>query len=170
MEWDTRAINSPRDRTSTGHLKRGRKNMHLIWVLMYLIGDTIFYVPYWRRDRRFTWSSEPRERSNRLQCKGSTFISQLFWPWVLVWPRESNPRPPAPQSSAQPTELTLPRHRWTNVKMTETDCKWLLKTFQPNSFSKFIFVVCNIWHNAWETYLFDTNLWFCHSHIISQVL
>ena len=26
-----------------------------------LIGDTIFYVSYWRRDRHFTWSSEPRE-------------------------------------------------------------------------------------------------------------
>ena len=26
-----------------------------------LIGDNIFYVPYWRRDRHFTWSSEPRE-------------------------------------------------------------------------------------------------------------
>ena len=26
-----------------------------------LIGDTIFYVSNWRRDRHFTWSSEPRE-------------------------------------------------------------------------------------------------------------
>ena len=26
-----------------------------------LIGDTIFYVFQWRRDRHFTWSSEPRE-------------------------------------------------------------------------------------------------------------
>ena len=26
-----------------------------------LIGDTISYVSYWRRDRHFTWSSEPRE-------------------------------------------------------------------------------------------------------------
>ena len=26
-----------------------------------LIGDTIFYVSEWRRDRHFTWSSEPRE-------------------------------------------------------------------------------------------------------------
>ena len=49
-------------------------------------------------------------RSSRLQGKGSTFISQLFLrPWVLVRPRESNPRPPALQSSALPTELILPR-------------------------------------------------------------
>ena len=26
-----------------------------------LIGDTIFYVSYYRRNRHFTWSSEPRE-------------------------------------------------------------------------------------------------------------
>ena len=26
-----------------------------------LIGDTIFYSPYWRGDRHFTWSSEPRK-------------------------------------------------------------------------------------------------------------
>ena len=26
-----------------------------------LIGDTIFYFSYWRGDRHFTWSSEPRE-------------------------------------------------------------------------------------------------------------
>ena len=26
-----------------------------------LIGDTMFYVSSWRRDRHFTWSSEPRE-------------------------------------------------------------------------------------------------------------
>ena len=26
-----------------------------------LIGDTIFYVFYWRRDLHFTWSSEPRK-------------------------------------------------------------------------------------------------------------
>ena len=49
-------------------------------------------------------------RSSRLQGKGSTFISQLFLrPWLLVRPRESNPRPPALQSSALSTELILPR-------------------------------------------------------------
>ena len=31
-----------------------------------------------------------------------------------------------------------------------------LKTYYPKRFSKFISVVCNVWYNAWETYLFDT--------------
>ena len=43
-----------------------------------------------------------------IRGKGSTLISQLFLtPWVLVWSRVSNPRPPALQSSALPTELIL---------------------------------------------------------------
>ena len=29
---------------------------------------------------------------------------------------------------------------------------------QPNSFSKFIFVVCNVRYNAWEEYLWDKKL------------
>ena len=44
-------------------------------------------------------------RSSRLKNKGSTFISKAVRPWVLVRPRESNPRPLAAQSSALPTEL-----------------------------------------------------------------
>ena len=48
-------------------------------------------------------------RSSRLHCKRSTFISQSFWPWALVPPRDSNPRLPALQSSALPTKLILPR-------------------------------------------------------------
>ena len=31
----------------------------------------------------------------------------------------------------------------------------------PNSFSKFIFVVCNVWYNAREVYLLDKKPWFC---------
>ena len=45
----------------------------------------------------FTWSSEPRK--GLAACSAKTV--------VLV--RESNPRPPALQSSALPTELILPR-------------------------------------------------------------
>ena len=36
-------------------------------------------------------------------------FSVILRPWVLVRPRESNPRPPALQSSALPTELILQR-------------------------------------------------------------
>ena len=31
-----------------------------------------------------------------------------------------------------------------------------LKTYYPKCFPNFICVVCNVWYNAWETYLFDT--------------
>ena len=42
------------------------KKMHVIWVSMYLARISTnwghyFYVSYWRRDRYFTWSFEPRE-------------------------------------------------------------------------------------------------------------
>ena len=42
-----------------------------------------------------------------------------------------------------------------------------LKTVQPNSFSKLIPAACNFKNNAQETYLFVTDLWFCHLHVIS---
>ena len=35
-----------------------------------LIGDTIFYFSNWRRDRHFTWSSEPREGLACCSAKG----------------------------------------------------------------------------------------------------
>ena len=38
-------------------------------------------------------------------------FSVILRPWVLVRPREWNPRPPALQSSALPTELILPRSK-----------------------------------------------------------
>ena len=42
-----------------------------------------------------------------------------------------------------------------------------LKTVQPNSFSKLISAACNFKNNAQETYLFVSNLWFCHLHVTS---
>ena len=42
-----------------------------------------------------------------------------------------------------------------------------LKTVQPNSFSKMIPAACNFKNNAQETYLFVTDLWFRHLHVIS---
>ena len=41
-----------------------------------LFGDTIFYVSNWRRDRHFTWSSEPREGLACCSAKGvPSFLS-----------------------------------------------------------------------------------------------
>ena len=39
-----------------------------------------------------------------------------------------------------------------------------LKTVQPNSFSK---LISNLKNNAQDTYLFVSNLWFCHFYVIS---
>ena len=42
-----------------------------------------------------------------------------------------------------------------------------LKTVQPNSVSKFVPADCNFKNNVQETYLFVSDLWFCHLHVIS---
>ena len=41
-----------------------------------------------------------------------------------------------------------------------------LKTVQTNCFSKLILAACNFKNNAQETYLFVSDLWFCHLHVI----
>ena len=57
------------------------------------------------------------------------------------------------------------------LKQLKEDWKGLhlrfLEACWPKSFSKFIFVVYNVWYNALEAYLFDTTLWSSHSHLIS---
>ena len=58
-------------------------------------------------------------------------------------------------------------------RMGKTEEDWnglklgFLKTVQPNSFSKLIPAACNFKNNAQETYLFVSNLWFCHFYVIS---
>ena len=42
-----------------------------------------------------------------------------------------------------------------------------LKTVQPNSFSKLIPAACSFKNNDQETYLFVSDLRFCHLHLIS---
>ena len=50
---------------------------------------------------------------------------------------------------------------WNGLKLR------FLKTVQPNSFSKFSSAVCSFKNNAQGTYLFVSNLRFCHLHVIS---
>ena len=50
---------------------------------------------------------------------------------------------------------------WNELKLE------FLKTVQPNSFLKLIPAACNFKYNAQETYLFVSDLWFCHLHVIS---
>ena len=58
-------------------------------------------------------------------------------------------------------------------RMGKTEEDWnglklgFLKTVQPNSFSKLMSAFCNFKNNAQETYLFVSNLLFCHLHVIS---
>ena len=54
---------------------------------------------------------------------------------------------------------------------TEEECNGLklrfLKTVQPDSFSKLMLAACNFKNNAQETYLFVSDPWSCHLHVIS---
>ena len=67
-----------------------------------------FYFSYWRRDRHFTWSSQPRRGSAACSAKGlPSFLSYSLKTLNRVRSRELNPRPPTLQSSARPTQLIL---------------------------------------------------------------
>ena len=54
--------------------KRKKRNALYLSVNVFstklLIGDTIIHVSNWRRDRHFTWSSEPREGLACCSAKG----------------------------------------------------------------------------------------------------
>ena len=58
-------------------------------------------------------------------------------------------------------------------RMGKTEEDWnglklgFLKTVQPDSFSsKVIPAACNFKNNAQETYMFVSDLWFCHLHVL----
>ena len=59
------------------------------------------------------------------------------------------------------------------LRMGKTEEDWnglklgFLRTFQPKSFSELIPAACNFKSNAHETYLFVSDLRFCHLHVIS---
>ena len=58
-------------------------------------------------------------------------------------------------------------------RMGKTEEYWnglklgFLKTVQPNSFSKLIPAAGNFKNNVQETYVFVSDLWFCHLPVIS---
>ena len=102
------------------HLYGGRtpKKMHFnlsvnVFSAKVLIGDTIFYVSNWRRDRHFTWSSEPREGLACCSAKGvpsflGYFKTLSIGPAPGIEPATSR----SAVKHALPTELTLPRFPW----------------------------------------------------------
>ena len=95
--------------------KKKFKKTPFIWVSMYIQHESTNWghnlnVSYWRRNRHFTWSSEPREGLAVYRAKRQCLhFSDILRSWVLVRPHESSPLPPALQSSALLTEQILPR-------------------------------------------------------------
>ena len=107
-----------------------------------------------------------------------------FQPQVITEPQPRIERVSYISTSVRKTEATTSQkvrvrykwhneykwsHRWTNLKKIETDCSCGFWNLVSLTVFKFIFVVCNVWYNAWETYLFDTNRWSCHLQVISPV-
>ena len=74
-----------------------------------LIGDTNFTSP--TGDGTAILRGHPSHAKVQPPAGQRKYLhfSVILRPWVLVRPRESNPQPPALQSSALPTELILPR-------------------------------------------------------------
>ena len=80
--------------------------MHFTWVSMYLARKywlgTLFLRLLLETGPPFYVVIRATRRSSHLQGKGSTYFKTLS-----IVPAQSNPRPPALQSSALPTELIL---------------------------------------------------------------
>ena len=69
-----------------------------------LIGDTIFYVSYWRRVVIFRGHPSHAKVKPFAEQRKYIHFSVILRLLVVVWSRESNPWPPALQSSALSTE------------------------------------------------------------------
>ena len=65
------------------------------------------------------------------------------------------------QQKQQMPRMGKTEQDWNGLKL------WFLKTVQPKSFSKLIDAACNFKNCAQETYLFASDPWFCHLHVIS---
>ena len=110
--------------------------MYFIWVSMYLarkcqLGALYFTSP--NGDRTAILRGHPSHAKVQPPAGQREYLhfSVILRPWVLVRPRESNPRPPALQTSALPTELILPRFSnrtgtsFDDGKVRENDQTWL---------------------------------------------
>ena len=78
--------------------------MHFIWTIN-VFNTNVMEDTIRRRDCHFTWSSELHEGQVVSGQRQYIYFSPSSRNWVLVGPRETNPRPPALQSSALPTQL-----------------------------------------------------------------
>ena len=90
------------------------KKKHFIWVSMYLARKyhlgTLYCTPP-NGDGTAILRGHPSHAKVQPLSGQREYLhfSVILRPWVLVRPRESNPRPPALPSSALLTELILPR-------------------------------------------------------------
>ena len=85
-----------------------------------LIGDTIFTSPNGDGTAILRGHPSHAKVSPLAVQRKYLHFSVILRPWVMVRPRESNPRPPALQSNALPTKLILPRvNDATDVKITK---------------------------------------------------
>ena len=82
-----------------------------------LIGDTIFTSPNGDGTAILRGHPSHAKVSPVGVQREYLHFSVILRPSVMVRPRESNPRPPALQSSALPTELILPRLRLFSSEM-----------------------------------------------------
>ena len=71
-----------------------------------LNGDTILYVSYWRQDRHFTWSSEPREvlAIHRAIKAVPSFLS-YFRTLSIAWAPGIEPATPRPREVSRVNKL-----------------------------------------------------------------
>ena len=74
-----------------------------------LIGDTILTSPNGDGTAILRGHPSHAKVSPLAVQRKYLHFSVILRPWVMVRPRDSNPRPPVLQSNALPTELILPR-------------------------------------------------------------
>ena len=108
------------------------------------------------RQRALIWMVTSWDFVHRLKSYSHlTKLHQTLWQWKGLGKIEIT------QQIQQMPRMGKMEEDWNGLKLG------FLKTVQPNSFSKFISAVCNFKNNAQETYLFVSNLWLCHLHVIS---
>ena len=83
-----------------------------------LIGDTIFTSPNGDGTAILRGHPSHAKVSPLAVQRKYLHFSVILRPWVMVRARESNSRPPALQSNALPTELTLPRYHVYSLTFT----------------------------------------------------
>ena len=68
------------------------------------------------------------------------------------------------------TKVGMDGQTWRGLKQIDIVGFWKLSSLWSDSFSKFAFLVCNVWYNAWDmAYLLETKLWFSRLQVFSSL-